>query len=45
VINYTPTEIYKELIAEKTGIPPNSDDQKHKRDEMKSFLKKTFQTD
>jgi solute carrier family 8 (sodium/calcium exchanger) len=36
---YSPIEIYRELIAEKKGIPAKNEDEVQKRKKMKEFLK------
>lgn len=45
MIEYQAVDIYRELIAEKNGHPPKSEEDQRKRDKMKSFIKETMQTD
>jgi len=45
VIEYTPVEIYKELISEKQGVTAADEAVVEKRAKMKNFLKSSMKTD
>ena len=45
VIKYSAYEIYKDLLNEKQGVAPMDDKSIRKRDEMKRYVKDTFNTD
>jgi hypothetical protein len=45
VIEYQAVEIYRELISEKDGKPPASEEHKVKRVKMRAFLKETLNTE
>jgi len=45
VIDYSAVEIFKELIAEKNGQAAKNEEEREKREKMKTFLKMSMKTD
>lgn len=45
VMEYTAVEVFRELIDDKKGIIPTTEEGVEKRNKMKSFVKETMKTD